>query len=55
MSKRKGGGNKNGEETPPMEILASVYPKRFLMYGIPINKQFQERINNHLDEDMDLE
>ena len=53
--KRKGGNNKNGEETPPLEILANIFPKKFNLYGIPKNKQFEERINNHLDDDIDLE
>ena len=56
MSKRnKAKANKNGEEVPPMEILGNIYTKKFSSNGIPMYKQFQERVQAHLDEDISIE
>lgn len=56
MAKKKKGGNKqNGEEDPPMEVLEALYPKRISSTGIPMYKQFLERIEQHLEDDADME
>lgn len=51
MSKRSGGNNK---EESPIELLIRTYPKRFSRFGIPVYKQFDQKIRACLEEGTEL-
>lgn len=53
MSKRKGGGK--GQDETNLQIMERIAPKKFIIYGIPVHKQFMARIEGYLDEDSDFE
>ena len=54
MSKRKGGGGKGQEETK-LQILDRIANKKFFNYGIPVHKQFRQRIDAYVEEDNDFD
>jgi hypothetical protein len=51
---KKGGGGKGQEETP-LQVLERIAAKKFFSYGIPVHKQYMQRIAAYVEEDSEFE
>jgi hypothetical protein len=55
MSKAKKGGAGAGGDESAMEVLMSIYPKKFYQLGIPMYQGFDEKMKQFMDEDIEFE